>query len=1388
MAIAQSCNPTYLAGNECTNNAISFKANAPGFSSYQWEFKDTEGKLVHSTSNRDPIYEFKDDGAYSVTLKASGSSGNCRKTLNITIKPSPTVRSMLLTDQSQCFAGNQFLYLDSSKFASGSTLNRITYLFGDGAKEVINNPKIGDAITHTVIDPSGGSFNLKIELKDNNGCVTEKLIQNAIQVYPRIGLRLTSNSPVGCDSTNATIKNKTYLNWLSEPKTYVDLKDLAQFTLDFGDGTEIIGDSITNTEFWTGKDFDGIIKKKYYGYGSFNLKLSVVVNNGCTETTTYKRASTVIGFDFQIRADKDSLAIAEGPVTFRLANGPIPGARFFWNFGDPESGLSNFDNQKWNPSHTYNSLGPKMISLRVLTGPCDVMVFDTVVVFGPKAQIEAPNDRIDFERRYQCTMKDTVFFTNNSSFYHNDVSIDGEDSTVQLNGKTEFVFNFNEVTRSGDQTAITSAKHLANRTAGSQVTRLWTFGDEYASQCTTSTALQLNVGRNCNYSLDSAPKHLYPNWDTVYLKHHFVSNDTFTYGYIDSTFNCRTRSVDTTEPQLHRLIFMKSYPHNFVARLTLKDTIRNARMEDEALIVATQPDASRMTLQSSVTCPFDDESQDYKMLFDMNTGSQSYFAVNFDLSKGKDNFIAFNSGGILAPPAPGSALPFSLSYDATGTYGDQFIKGYSAEDLGDDWSMGPTKKITMGLIVGNGPLDKNGEPQCTDTAWYHNLLELSRLDAEFDIVGNKKSICKGEEVYLKLKHDHQMNISTFNINYGYQNRLGGYYEDFKYLQDYDGPVVGRNDENVDYKGENWRYNYVIRHTIDEVFGDIILDTIVTSILKEWKTMLELPEGPFNPAPKKGYYFEDNGLHWSAFLGTCIDTTGMNLKSVLSEYHEQETNVVKHNNKRYRYTHSSRMDSVEVAEILHFRAHSLQGFDTLIDGQDTIPGLWKISYKHPEVQIDWHDPAKKDTVIIDSRGAMIPSISLSNMDGCKKNHAELLNVGFLHAARFYDEVACTGQEVHIQDSIRYWQFSNLTWPEDYPIDPTKYWEDADRYVSNREIKKIDWDSTDGLDFERDISFSHVYNEPGSFIATMVMQDSLGCTDTSYLSITIAEVSANFTTTTEGENCSPEIIFSDSTTHTLKDGVMWYEWNFGDGSPKSVLKKPSHTYDLYDNYVVNMKIRTSLGCEDDVTTTLNLLGPKPLFEFKDDYFWNRFDTAVIYEGNTLFIRNLSEGTASPNYTMNWGDGTIATVAGQEFEHRYNDPGIYNLYLTMEDWSMDSTARCFKTYPDSVPMPWQVKTNEVVVVLEDTTSGVPSLHRQVRLFPNPSQGQFVVQSRGGLIMEQVRLIDAIGRNVPFNAKGLKSDFITVDVSNIATGHYTLIIATKKGLVSKSISVIRP
>jgi PKD repeat protein len=1393
---AQTCNPSYVLGNECTGSIIQFKANAPGFSSYSWEFKDSKGNVIATSSDRDPAFSFTKADTYSVTLTATGVSGTCSKTISVPIKPSPIAKPVLITAQEQCFKGNLFQYIDSSTAASGSTIIRCTYLFGDGRKYEKLNPTFGDTISHTVIDPNGGWFNLKVELEDANGCVTEHYIDSAIHVYQRLGVYISSNSPTRCDSTTACLTNETYLNWKKQPGRYIDLEDVAEFVLDFGDGNVIVGDSVTNTDYWTGPNKDGIICYTYRTAGVFDVTLSVTSKDGCNGSYTYKKAATNVKLhNPRIIADRDSFPADYSPVHFRLDKGPIPGAGFLWNFGDPTSGPLNHDNRTWEPGHAYSSLGPKMISLRIVSGPCDIQIFDTVVMYGPNAQIEAPFDRIAFNERYQCHTKDTVQFTNNSTFYHNDPIPRDEDSIVTVDGEKRFAFHFDPKTRHGDQTALTSNKHLGNRTMGSQIYRLWNFGDKYALQCTTSTELKLNVGKNCNYSLDEKPKHLYPNWDTVYHYDYFLTNDTLDYFYFDSVYNCHTRGVDTSEPALHRKLFMQKYPHNFTASLFLKDNILLSEDVDQVLIVTTRPDASKMTLEKGIPCPLDGNNSSYYMEFDLNTGSQSYFAINYDSAKGKDNFHPFNSGRVLAPPAPGLPVSFVVPYEVVGTYGDRFVKGYTSGELGNDWSNGPRKDITLGVVVANGPLDVNGQPLgCTDTAWYSNALRYNRMDAEFDIIGDKKSVCKGEDIYLKLKRDQQFGINALRLNYGHQDRLRGYYETFHYLEEYNGPVTGRNDENVTYKGEDWRYNYVVRHNLDELLGDVTLDTIVTAIVKDWKTTYEIPDrittDYFNNA---GYFNPLQDKSWHKALGKCIDTTGWDLKTIRTEYFEQDDHVVRHGNKRYRYTNTSQTDSIEVTDILHFRAYSLQGFDTLIDGKDTIPGLWKISFDYYEQRLNEKDPTKKDTFHIASSGIMTPGLYLSNVDGCQQSHSKWVNVGFMHHNTLESDVECAQNIVQINDSIRYWQHGYDAYPNDFPIDPRKFWEDPVRYANGKlELKSIDWDSTDGIQPERSLVFYHQYDEPGKYVITLMMQDSMGCKDTSFHTVNASGVKANFNVQQSLDQCIPTVKLQDSSymvfAPNAKDSVVWYEWNFEDGSPRSVLKNPSHAYRNFGAQRIKLKVFTLLGCVDSTAKLIVNTGPQPEFDF-DNIQWNGNDTAVIYEGDLLKLRNLSKTPqTNPKFVMNWGDGSVSNVSGSEFTHTYQDSGVYNLYLTMEDEVNGGPVVCTRMYPDTMPDPRMPLIHEVVVVRKDTTGHVANFNKKARLYPNPSNGQIYIESDDDLVLHKVRVIDAIGREVAIRTNITGTNAMEVDIVHVVTGHYTVLIETSKGLITKKIALIQP
>ncbi len=1577
MAQAQSCNPTFVAGNECENVSIKFSANAPGFSTYDWSFKDkASGTVVQTSTDRDPAVSFSKAGTYEVTLKASGVAGNCEKTIEITIKPSPKAKPFLITPNRQCFKDNQFCLIDSSTPAPGSKIVRRTILFSDGAKYDKVNPTFGDTICHEIIDPKGGWFNMKMELEDANGCVTEAYFDDFFQVFPRLNVTIKSNSPTKCDSTMATITNQTYIDWKSNNETTIGLKDISEFVFDFGDSEVIVGDSNTNVDYWTGKALDGIIEKWYRTHGTFNATLAVTSRFGCSETFTYKGAATNIKLAPKIIADKDSACTSDPETCFSVSTGPIPGAAFLWNFGDPPSGPQNTDDKTWTPCHSYGG-GPWMISLRIVSGPCDIMIFDTITKVGPSSTIEVPFVRVLESEKYQCEIRDSVHFVNNSSWYHNDpnywdedsffffypksfrierhvvtgvdsiytykntktnsdsfvakypitevLNIDGYkvyfddklDSFVVVNAsndttryskqmgglymKRRYVFNYVEGV-GGDQTAIPNSEVIRRK---DHVYRLWTLGDNFAPPCTTDTKANKNVNLNCNFTLDSLPVHWYTPWDDIYKYRNngqfytnpaprtlfsknarqcyqvqvyaadtvrvpqevvlFVPRDsakTFEIPYVDSFGVSKTDTIEilswkkypefeqrnnyrlkiwraepvykgsvintiiwedqdyfvpagititlknlqngteTTVTGPRKITIEKDYQfeveegdsilalpmmvinqprkvaaaasnilidtvingvattvqrsvvivdsayhrNNFYSNtancnsITLyhKDTIHPLECESSSnlSLALIPPNARGLRWESGVPCPLDGNKLNYYLTFNMDETkpgcSQQWFEVNYDSLTGPDNWINYKSGGILAPPPPGLPIPFVLPYDIIGTWGTQFVKGYSSGEIGSDPSKRPNGSFTIGLVIGNGPpaADKDGNPiapECTDTAWYSDMFRYQYLDAQFDILlpqNTPLALCAGETAYFRMLNPIQDSIAALRWNWGYPDLTMGYYEQFQYFQEYKGPVKGRNDEGTDWKkGDKWLYNYVVRHKLEEIgssVNDDIIDTIVTRIYREWDYEVNTYNADrilINVLKQLNLDIRDIPSDEFALMlgdGTvgCIDTTGISEFFIIGKKGIDE-NVYFKDQYKYKYTNEAKTESVIIEEVFHFRDSSIQGYDTLIAPYDltatdtvykkgsVIPDVYKFTYQHREVRLNFCDPTKRDTFLVNSNGPMVPGIFLNNRVGCEKSGAKLLNVGYLNQFELLNEAVCKDDIHQLYDSIRYWQYGDDAFPNDYPIDPRKFWEDPGRYASGKqEIKSVDWDYGDGVDdFNRSVTFFHQYDSPGEYVVAIASKDSIGCRDTAFVTAFVTGAKADFETNqaTSGDPCDGIISFYDLSivfdpcrgrdtcpngVYEPCDSVVSYEWDFGDGSRKSILKNPSHDYTSSGWFTVKLIVGTLLGCSDSIEKQIYIEGPQPGFEFDGGSVWGE-DSIIICIGDDVSLANTSaDPMFNPQWIVYWGDtsSSSSTDLNEILTHEYKDTGTFYLLMYMEDTIEGSAQRCYRIFPDT------------------------------------------------------------------------------------------------------------
>jgi hypothetical protein len=428
------CNPEAL-GSPCVGAPISFKANAAGYTntSVLWEFGDG---TPQSTSNQvDPKFSYPAPGTYTVTFTGVGTFGTCTETISVVVKPSPVIKIQQLRPSDQCFKGNAFMFVDSSEAAPGSKLVRRTIVGEEGFFDESITPEQGDSVEVITIDPRGGTFDFTFELEDANGCVAKKLLPDEITVYPRLGVEFNSNRPVECDSATAILTNLTYTKWLSDSASFIGLENIAQFVWDFGDGNQIYGDSITNTQWWTGLDSNGVVRYTYYTPGIFDGSLTVYADFGCSETFTFKSTATSIELKPRIMADKDSACSDDNRRTFSVPNVDFTQLDgFLWTFGDPPAGPANFNNQDDEPTYAYG-LGPWQVSVRMVQGPCDVTAFDSIVILGPGSTIEVPGVRVLESEKYQCVIRDSVHFVNNSGFYHNDKSITDEDSIWYVNAR-----------------------------------------------------------------------------------------------------------------------------------------------------------------------------------------------------------------------------------------------------------------------------------------------------------------------------------------------------------------------------------------------------------------------------------------------------------------------------------------------------------------------------------------------------------------------------------------------------------------------------------------------------------------------------------------------------------------------------------------------------------------------------------------------------------------------------------------------------------------------------------------------------------------------------------------------------------------------------------------
>ncbi|MFH1160143.1 MAG: PKD domain-containing protein [bacterium] len=160
-----------------------------------------------------------------------------------------------------------------------------------------------------------------------------------------------------------------------------------------------------------------------------------------------------------------------------------------------------------------------------------------------------------------------------------------------------------------------------------------------------------------------------------------------------------------------------------------------------------------------------------------------------------------------------------------------------------------------------------------------------------------------------------------------------------------------------------------------------------------------------------------------------------------------------------------------------------------------------------------------------------------------------------------------------------------------------------------IFKVLWDLDGDGRFNDAIgdTVKNTYPNPGFYYVGVKVIAFSGASDAVYKMVPVAQVDAAYSVDLSCLNL-PVHFFNESVV--VADTVFQYIWNFGDGTPTSFLRNPTHNYASAGLYTVKLTVISLSGCIDSVKTTLEIKD-SPLVEisFSGDTIFDIGDSVIV-----------------------------------------------------------------------------------------------------------------------------------------------------------------------------------
>lgn len=192
-------------------------------------------------------------------------------------------------------------------------------------------------------------------------------------------------------------------------------------------------------------------------------------------------------------------------------------------------------------------------------------------------------------------------------------------------------------------------------------------------------------------------------------------------------------------------------------------------------------------------------------------------------------------------------------------------------------------------------------------------------------------------------------------------------------------------------------------------------------------------------------------------------------------------------------------------------------------------------------------------------------------------------------------------------------------------------------------------------------SHVYTEPGTYTARVVVADDNGNQANTTQQIVVENVppTPRFSTDSGPDSGAGPIevgtsTLFDASNSTDYEGTLQYDWTFGDGA-SSTGRLASHTYENPGLYAVTLRVTDAAGVTVSQSKRIQVVEandpPTPEIDVDTDGQTVTVDASASTDDGSI-----------DTVVWNMGDGT--SHSGESQTHTYDEPGEYTVELRVVD----------------------------------------------------------------------------------------------------------------------------